>query len=335
MTPWKLVLVALAGLVGMSLASCGGSGSNAASSPSTMVAPSSRPAPTRPFAVGRLTVTLVDTSRPTAAHAGVPATPSRTLVTTIVYPAVGQPGPAQPKAPANTAAGPFPMVVFAHGTDGEPADFGALFGSWAAAGYVVVAPEFPLTGEHVAGGSVDADYVNQPADVRFLIDKMLQAPPKLLAGLIDPGRIAVAGHSLGGATTVGLAFNTCCIDTRVKAVIVLAGLPLPYPSGTYFGSVRSPPALFITGSNDQSVDPQTSVGMYNMARPPKALVTVNGGTHSGPYEGDQLTPQVNLVSQVSIDWWNLYLQGRQQAASMFQQTVASSNGLATLQQAGL
>jgi predicted dienelactone hydrolase len=159
------------------------------------------------------------------------------------------------------------MVVFAHGTDGEPADFGALFTSWAAAGYVVVAPEFPLTGEHVAGGSVDADYVNQPADVRFLIDQMLHAPPAPLAGLIDAGRIAVAGHSLGGVTTVGLAFNTCCLDPRVKAVIVMAGEPSPYPGGMYFGGVHSPPALFISGSADETVPHQASVGMYDRARP--------------------------------------------------------------------
>jgi fermentation-respiration switch protein FrsA (DUF1100 family) len=339
MKPWsKLTLVGLAALVGMPLAACGSSSSssNAESAPSTLVTPTKRPPPTGPFAVGTLTVVMVDTSRPTAAHAGVPTEPDRDLVMTIMYPAVGSLGPAVPNAPADFEAGPFPLIVFAHGTAGEPADFGALFGQWAAAGYVVAAPEFPLTGEHVQGGSVDADYVNQPADVRFIIDQMLHSPPPALSGLVDSGRIGVAGHSLGGITTMGLAFNSCCLDPRVKAVIIMSGAEaLPYPGGSYFGSVRSPPALFIQGSNDQTVLPKTAVSSYNKAHPPKALVTIVGAGHSDPYEGNQLTPEVNLVAQVSIDWWNLYLQGREQAADMLEQTVKSSNGLATLQQTGV
>jgi predicted dienelactone hydrolase len=341
MNTWsKLAPAVLAGIVGMSLASCGGSSSSsssgAASAPSTLVTPTRRPPPAGPFAVGMLTVVLVDTTRPTAAHADVPTEPDRDLVMTIMYPAVGSPGPAIPNAPADFEAGPFPLIVFAHGTAGEPADFGALFGKWAAAGFVVAAPEFPLTGEHVQGGSVDADYVNQPADVRFIIDQMLHSPPPGLDGLVDAGRIGVAGHSLGGITTMGLAFNSCCSDPRIKAVIVMSGaVPYPYPGGTYFGSVRSPPALFITGSSDQTVPPQSSVSSYNKDRPPKALVTIVGAGHSDPYEGNELTPEVNLVAQISIDWWNLYLEGREQAADMLDQTVKSSNGLATLQESGV
>ena len=38
----------------------------------------------------------------------------------------------------------------------------------------------------------------QPADIRFVIDQMLMlsTPGAPMAGLIDPARIAVAGHSL-------------------------------------------------------------------------------------------------------------------------------------------
>jgi hypothetical protein len=36
-----------------------------------------------------------------------------------------------------------------------------------------------------------------------------------------------------------------------------------------------------------------------------------------------------------MDWWNLYLEGREQAADMLDQTVKSSNGLATLQESGV
>jgi fermentation-respiration switch protein FrsA (DUF1100 family) len=280
--------------------------------------------------------TFVDASRPTAAQGGAPAKPSRTLVTTILYPAVGQPAPgARPNAPPDTAAGPFPLVVFSPGSGGAPAEHGALLGAWAAAGYVVAAPEFPLTGTHAPGGAVVADYINQPGDVRFVIDQMLRAPPAELAGLVDAGRVGLAGYSLGGVTTLAVGFNTCCLDPRVKAVIVMAGSPLPFSGGTYFGRVASPPALFIQGSADQTVVPETSVLSYNRARPPKALVTIVGGTHSSPYQGDQLTPQVDLVARVSVEFLDRYLEGLPDGIAQLRQAVASSAGLATLRETGL
>src|SRR5205807_9144671 len=193
----------------------------------------------------------------------------------ILYPAVGEPGPApRPSAPPVTGVGPFPLVLFAPGSGGAPAEFRALLGSWAEAGYVVAAPEFPLTGAHAPGGSVVADYVNQPGDVSFVIDRLLRAPPVELTGLVDGGRVGLAGHSLGGVTAMGVAFNSCCLDPRVKAVVVMAGSPLPFAGGMYFGRVVSPPVLFIQGSADQRVVPDSSVMADNRARPPKSQVSV-------------------------------------------------------------
>ena len=37
-------------------------------------------------------------------------------------------------------------------------------------------------------------------------------PASPYTGLIDGERIAVAGHFLGAATTLGVAFNGCCVD---------------------------------------------------------------------------------------------------------------------------
>lgn len=321
------------------LASCGSGtgGSSAPTSTASTVVPVGRPAP-GPYAVGTLTQAFVDTSRPTAAQGGAPGKPSRTLVTTVLYPAVGPAGasPApRPNAPADVAAGPFPLVVFAHGSSASPADFGALLGSWAAAGYVVAAPEFPLTGTHAPSNSQISDYVNQPRDVSFVIDQMLHAPPASVAGLVDARRIGVAGHSIGGVTTMGLAFNSCCLDPRVKAAIVMEGVPLPFSGGTYFGRVVSPPVLFFQGSADTTVVPATGVSLYNQARPPKALVTIVGGTHSGPYQGDQLTPQVDLVARVSVGFLDRYLDGRPAGTTQLRQAVASSGGMATLSESGL
>ncbi|TMM14438.1 MAG: hypothetical protein E6G01_12660 [Actinobacteria bacterium] len=332
-------LAAIVVAAAVTFASCGSgpSGSSAPAATASTVAPTGRPA-LGPFAVGTMMRTLVDTSRPTAAQGGAPARPSRTLVTTILYPAVGPASPspaARANAPPEAAAGPFPLIVFAHGSSAAPADFAALLGSWAAAGYVVAAPEFPLTGTHAPANSQFTDYVNQPRDVSFVIDQMLGAPPPSLAGLVDARRVGVAGHSIGGATTMALAFNSCCLDPRVKAVVVMAGVALPFSGGTYFGRVASPPALFLQGSADQRVVPATGISLYNQARPPKALVSIVGGTHSGPYQGDQLTPQVDLVARVSVGFLDRYLGGMRDGITRLRQAVASSNGLATLRESGL
>ena len=84
--------------------------------------------------VATTTMTFVDISRSTPPWAGMPGKPSRTLVTTIWYPA---------RASGSVAAsgdGSYPLIVFAHGLGGSPQDYQQLLTAWAAAGYVVAAP---------------------------------------------------------------------------------------------------------------------------------------------------------------------------------------------------
>jgi fermentation-respiration switch protein FrsA (DUF1100 family) len=323
---WRVAALPTSLVIAAVLAACGGG---------TTTAPAKRPA-TGPFAVGVVTHTFIDTSRPTMAHGAAPTQPSRTLVTDTFYPATGQPGPTpHTGAPADTAAGPFPLVVYAHGSGGSKAETTALLASWAEAGYVVAAPEFPLTKFDTPGGSVIADYTNQPGDVSFVIDQMLRAPPSGLAGMVDAAHIGVSGLSLGAVTAMGAAFNTCCLDHRVKAAVVFAGIALPYPGGTYFAQSPSPAVLFVQGSADPTVSPGTGQSLYNQAKPPKALLTIVGGDHTSPYEGYQLTPQGELVSRISIGFLDRYLKGLPDGTARMREAVQSSNGLATLEESGL
>jgi hypothetical protein len=63
---------------------------------------------TGPYRVGMRTATFVDDTRPTPAFGGSPPAPNRTVLTDIWYPAAGNPD------------GPFPLVVYNHGQQGEP-----------------------------------------------------------------------------------------------------------------------------------------------------------------------------------------------------------------------
>ncbi len=134
------------------------------------------------YAVGTITDTFVDGSRTTPAWNGQAALPSRTLVTTILYPAVGAPGTTRsPGAAPDKAAGPFPLIVFAHGLGASPQDYLNVLTAWAAAGFVVAAPLFPLSNSAVVGGPDAGDVTNQPKDMSYVIDAMLfdslLAPP--------------------------------------------------------------------------------------------------------------------------------------------------------------
>ncbi len=60
------------------------------------------------------------------------------------------------------------------------------------------------------GGPDESDLVNQPADMRFVISRMLAASSAgsgPLAGLIDPTQIAVTGQSDGGDTALAVAYD--------------------------------------------------------------------------------------------------------------------------------
>jgi dienelactone hydrolase len=292
-------------------ASCSGSDGDNRTRPPPSSTTRTLPSAAKPgmYAVGELTDTFVDTSRRTESANGQGNAPTRTLVTVIHYP---------------QSDGPFPLIVLAHGQTGHPNKFTQLTTAWASAGFVVAAPVFPLTNNQITF-QTDGDYVNQPADVSFVIDQMLVRSNERsgpLAGRVDKRHIGVAGLSLGGATVYGIAFNGCCRDRRIDAALVMAGILLPYDGAYEFPSL---PLLIIHGNSDpRGREP------YGMARPPKYLMTIERPTHSPPFE-DTPDPADELVVTVTVDYWHAYLYGRRGALDTLS-TNAMVPGVASLEQ---
>ena len=219
--------------------------------------------------VAQTTMTFVDTSRGTPAWDGMPAKASRTLVTTIWYPAQ-RPG-------STSGGGRYPLIVFAHGLGGSPQQYQELLTAWAAAGYVVAAPLFPLSSSETPGGPDGGDIGNQPGDMSFVIDQVLKTsagPSGPLSGLVDPDKIGAAGHSNGGITTLGLIANSCCRDTRVKAAVVMAGATEGLGRGAY-ELAQAPPILVVQDVHDGLVPYADAVAVFNGARGPKALLALD------------------------------------------------------------
>ncbi len=112
-----------------------------------------------PLAIDSREVTFVDESRPTAANGDVPGHPSRTLESLLWYPVEDD--------------APHPLVVYSHGFMSTKEEGSYLAEHLASHGYVVVSADYPLTNFGTPGGPKVSDASNQPADVSFLIDRVL------------------------------------------------------------------------------------------------------------------------------------------------------------------
>ncbi len=270
------------------------------------------------FAVGEVTIVFRDQSR------------LRTLATVIRYPAIGNPARTDVhEAVPDTGAGPFPLVVFAHGYAVTPATYSALMQAWARAGYVVAAPVFPYTNGQAPGGPNRSDLVNQPQDMSFVITSMLdrsRAHWGILSGLLKPNEIAVSGQSDGGSTALAAAYNSSVADHRIDAAMILSGAEIPALGGYYFPT-PSPPLLAVQGTADTSNAPATTYRYFASAPHPKFLLSLLGAGHLPPYTSEQ--PQLGIVEREAIAFLDRYLKHRPDAISRMWQ-VAAVPGLATL-----
>lgn len=267
--------------------------------------------PIRPFAVGWRRITFVDRSRSVpGSHTSSGAPGPRVLITDIWYPASGPASRAvrTDAAPA-LAAGPFPLILFAPGFDRDPSSYAPLLTSWARSGYVVASPSFPLTNPSAVGGLDESDIVHQPGDLSFLtteLSRLTRSTHGALAGLIDPTRVGVAGHSDGADTALVAADGSCCRDGRIDAVIVMAGAALPF-GGRYF-TQPGPPLLVMQGSADVFNPPSFAQDLFRQAPPPKYLLWMPGADHLEPFVGND--PLEAIVRAVSTEFLDRYLGGR-------------------------
>ncbi|MBL7255049.1 alpha/beta hydrolase family protein [Paractinoplanes lichenicola] len=191
--------------------------------------------------------------------------------------------------------GPFPLILFSHGLGGRPADYRELLTAWTRAGFVVAAPAYPFTSRGVEQFNV-LDVLNQPADASYVITRTLAAVPAA-----DEERVAAAGHSAGGVTTLGLFSNAR--DVRLRAGVVLAGrqvLPQPFTG-------PAAPMLFVHGRKDATVAYSDGRAAYDAVKWPKAFVSVTDGGHT--IGGRAL----GIVTTTSTDFWRWTLYGDESA----------------------
>jgi fermentation-respiration switch protein FrsA (DUF1100 family) len=265
---------------------------------------------TGPYRVGTRSVTFVDESRPTPAFGASPAQDTRTVVTDVWYPADGDPA-GRPVAEGRAADGPFPLIVFNHGQQGEPQHYAPSFEAWARAGYVVAAPRHPVSVWGGPGGQFVHDMEGELGDLQVVVDGMDDE----LSDLADVDHLAVAGHSSGAIVAYGNAFNTCCDDDRVDAALVEALLPIPL-DGEYAEDLKGTPVLFMHGDAD-ATPPAVAHEAFDDAGSPRYFLTIPGGDHSDAYRSGPAAP---LVAETALAFFDRHLKGREEAGEALEAT---------------
>ncbi|HEX6347477.1 alpha/beta hydrolase family protein [Umezawaea sp.] len=258
----------------------------------------------------------------------------------VVLPTPGRGDDLLVRVSAPTTGDALPVIVFSHGFGSSLDGYAPLVDHWAARGFVVLQPTH-LDSRRLGLTPDDPRYPEiwriRVEDLSTVVDRLavLEAALPGLAGRVDHGRLAVAGHSWG-AQTASVLLGARVLDAdghpgedatdpRVKAGVLLAvpgaggadltpfaveNLPFMNPG---FAEMATP-ALVVAGDRDQSAlsvrGPDWFTDAYALSPGPKSLLTVHGAEHSlGGISGydaaettDESPERVALVQRATTDF---------------------------------
>jgi dienelactone hydrolase len=272
----------------------------------------------------------------------------RTLDTEIWYPAIGG-SAASPTVGARPDyhGGPFPVVVFAHGFDTLPATYTSLLASLVHSGFVVVAPLFPDENANEINSLGDAtfaeseiaesDIVNEPYDIAYVVGQVesgargsASSHAAWLKGLVEPGKVALVGHSDGAQATAALVYSANYASTygamgsRPFGVVILSGSELS-DAGKYAAPADPPPMLFVQSAADTCNLPQDAGTLFHDAGG-GFFLKLASAHHFSPYVG--IGPAAPVVEEVAAAFLKAAQAGTPSASSFSSVTLSPS--IATL-----
>jgi predicted dienelactone hydrolase len=199
-------------------------------------------------------------------------------------------------AGADTIAtdGPFPLVIYSHGSGIVRFIHSNYTEALASNGYIVAAADHTgnTAADRLLGTETDGaiTLLNRPNDVQRVIDAFLDPESTETVGYVasvNPGQIAVTGHSLGGFTSYAMASGFSndqgefIADERVTAIIPLAPAAEPTLLTDELLASIDIPALVMVGTNDQTtpVDPNVTRPWELTASSPSYRVDLTAAEH--------------------------------------------------------
>jgi predicted dienelactone hydrolase len=237
-------------------------------------------------------------------------------VSPVTLPAPGRAVDLQVRVSAPVTGGDLPVILLSHG-QGPSNNLSSLNGYaplaslWAAHGFAVIQPT------HLSSRTLSLDpgdpeaplyWRSRAEDMKRILDQLdlIETAVPQLPGPLDPSKIAVAGHSMGGHTASlllgarltdphdGTQVNLA--EPRIKAGVLLASpgrggdALTEFAAGTYsfFSttdfSTMTTPALVVAGDTD--ISPHLTVAgagwhtdPYFLSPGPKSLLTLFGAEH--------------------------------------------------------
>ncbi len=270
--------------------------------PATTPLPEGEPPlpPSKPgeYNVGRQSLQILDDVRfrslpvdvwyPTDATTGEPA------IYTFI-PGVSLPSDAAFQDAPLAPGGPFPVVVYSHGSGGQSYIASFFTEALASHGFVVIAPNHVgNTATEVLFGLGDEPEIvayNRPADTAFVISEMLDRsadPESPFFDFMDAERIGMAGHSFGGFTAYAAAgglpatsddVTAVPVDDRIDAIVAMAPVTSFLPENV-LASITIP-TMVITGTDDQTtpIDPESTQAFEQVSSGYAYRVDLDGAAH--------------------------------------------------------
>jgi dienelactone hydrolase len=199
------------------------------------------------------------------------------------------------------ATGPAPVVLLSHGLGGSREGLAYLGRALAEAGYVAVHLQHKGSDSGIWRGQSDARQGMAAAlldpgaalarlqDVRFALDFLLRGGEGGLS--IDPGRVAIAGHSYGAWTASHMVgerlplggFGLRLPDPRLRAGIMLSPIPpIGVPAEFAYRDIVVP-SLHVTGTRDYGYgvsDWRARTLGFRNSNAPAFLAVLEGAAHA-------------------------------------------------------